>query len=226
MRRSSVTIRLRPSGIGARHSSHFQIRRFRRQPLQQAGTKPLRLAGLWLPSRSVNGLGRNMVAVAVDAPRALRVFDMPPVEPPGTGEVTVRVERAGICGSDLHILHGSNPFARYPRVIGHEFAGVVEALGDGVSNLAVGQKISRRSGRRHAVIATPCRVGRSNVCANLQVFGVHRDGGFRERLQRAGRELCARCRTGCRSRSRRWPNPFHRRECPHPHGDRRRTTRC
>lgn len=122
-----------------------------------------------------------MVAVAVDAPRALRVFDMPPVEPPGTGEVTVRVERAGICGSDLHILHGSNPFARYPRVIGHEFAGVVEALGDGVSNLAVGQKTVV-----DPVVACghcyPCRVGRPNVCANLQVFGVHRDGGFRERL--------------------------------------------
>src|SRR4051795_11322990 len=122
-----------------------------------------------------------MVAVAVDAPRALRVFDMPPVEPPGTGEVTVRVERAGICGSDLHILHGSNPLARYPCVIGHEFAGVIEALGDGVSNLAVGQKSVV-----DPVVACgrcyPCRVGRPNVCANLEVFGVHRHGGFRDRL--------------------------------------------
>src|SRR3954470_3755230 len=99
-----------------------------------------------------------MVAVAVDAPRALRVFDMPPVEPPGTGEVTVRVERAGICGSDLHILHGSNPFARYPRVIGHEFAGVVEALG--ARRWEMGSQTSLSARRRssirssHAVIAT------------------------------------------------------------------------
>ena len=180
MRRSSVTIRLRPSGIGARHSSHFQIRRFRRQPLQQAGTKPLRLAGLWLPSRPVNRSGETWSLSW--SPRALRVFDMPPVEPPGTGEVTVRVERAGICGSDIHILHGSNPFARYPRVIGHEFAGVIEAW-------ARDRGLKPRCRSKTVVDPVvacgrcyPCRVGRPNVCANLQVFGVHRDGGFRERL--------------------------------------------
>lgn len=119
-----------------------------------------------------------MIAIAVRTPGVLDLLDTPR-EDPAPGEVLVRVERAGICGSDLHIFHGSNPFARYPRVIGHEFAGRVEALGEGVSDLAPGDRIVVdpvvSCGRCYA-----CRVGRPNVCANLEVFGVHRDGGFRD----------------------------------------------
>lgn len=93
----------------------------------------------------------------------------------------MRVQRAGICGSDIHILHGSNPFAVYPRIIGHEVAGAIEALGAGVSGLAVGDQVALdpvvSCGQCH-----PCRIGRPNVCARLQVFGVHRDGGYRERF--------------------------------------------
>ncbi len=51
---------------------------------------------------------------------------------PAAGEVRVKVKFAGICGSDVHIYHGHNPFARYPRVIGHEFFGLIDALGEGV----------------------------------------------------------------------------------------------
>nr|WP_181701785.1 zinc-binding alcohol dehydrogenase family protein [Chthonobacter albigriseus] len=93
----------------------------------------------------------------------------------------MRVVRGGICGSDIHILHGSNPFAVYPRIIGHEFAGVVEAVGEGVEGLAAGDPVVA-----DPVVACghcrPCRIGRPNVCANLQVFGVHRDGGFRSHV--------------------------------------------
>ncbi len=118
-----------------------------------------------------------MVTISVREPYSLVVDDRD-VPPPGPGEIAVRVHRAGICGSDMHILHGSNPFVVYPRVIGHEFAGVVEALGAGVSSLAVGDHVVA-----DPVISCgtcyPCRIGRSNVCARLQVIGVHRDGGFR-----------------------------------------------
>lgn len=121
-----------------------------------------------------------MVAIAVAKPHLLQLFEESPAAP-GPGEVLLRVQRGGICGSDLHIFHGSNPFAKYPRIIGHEFAGVVEAVGAGVTRLAEGDR----------VVADPvvscgecyaCRVGRSNVCGKLEVFGVHRDGGFRNRL--------------------------------------------
>lgn len=121
-----------------------------------------------------------MVEIAVAAPGKLDVRRSNAVPEPGEGEVLLRVDRAGICGSDIHILHGSNPFARYPRVIGHEFAGTVERVGAGVTRVAAGARVVV-----DPVIACghcyPCRIGRPNVCANLQVIGVHRDGGFSER---------------------------------------------
>jgi L-gulonate 5-dehydrogenase len=119
-----------------------------------------------------------MIAIQVEKPHALALVEHGPAVP-GPGEVLVRVRRAGICGSDVHILHGSNPFARYPRIIGHEFAGEVEEVGLNVSALAPGDRVVVdpvvSCGTCYA-----CRVGRPNVCANLEVFGVHRDGGFRD----------------------------------------------
>jgi L-gulonate 5-dehydrogenase len=91
--------------------------------------------------------------------------------------VRVRVRYAGICGSDVHILHGRNPFVAYPRVIGHEFVGVVESVGAGISPVRVGERVAV-----DPVIACgacpPCSIGRRNVCQRLEVLGVHRDGGF------------------------------------------------
>jgi L-gulonate 5-dehydrogenase len=121
-----------------------------------------------------------VVAIAVSSPGVLEFVDRTAPRP-GAGEVLVRVQRAGICGSDIHILHGSNPFARYPRVIGHEFAGHVVEVGTGVDALASGDR----------VVIDPvlscghcygCRIGRCNVCGNLEVLGVHRDGGFRDHV--------------------------------------------
>ena len=83
------------------------------------------------------------------------------------------------CGSDMHIYHGKNPFARYPRVIGHEALGTIAALGDGVQGLAVGDRVAL-----DPVVSCgaclACRSGRPNVCRSLQVIGVHRDGGMSE----------------------------------------------
>ena len=119
-----------------------------------------------------------MIAIQVEQPHALALVEQGEPEA-GTGEVLVRVRRAGICGSDMHILHGSNPFARYPRIIGHEFAGEIEQVGDGVAGLDPGDRVVVdpvvSCGACYA-----CRVGRPNVCARLEVMGVHRDGGFRD----------------------------------------------
>jgi len=120
-----------------------------------------------------------MVAIAVTSPGVLDVKPQSEPAQPGPGDVLVRVQRAGICGSDIHILHGSNPFARYPRVIGHEFAGTVVETGPSVDGPKQGDTVVI-----DPVIACghcyPCRVGRPNVCSNLEVLGVHRDGGFRD----------------------------------------------
>jgi L-gulonate 5-dehydrogenase len=121
-----------------------------------------------------------MLAVRVDEPYRLGVVEVQDPQP-GADEVLLRVRRAGICGSDVHIYHGANPFARYPRIIGHEVLGQIIAVGDEVDGLAVGERVVIdpviSCGRCRA-----CRIGRSNVCANLQVIGVHRDGGMGEIL--------------------------------------------
>ena len=116
------------------------------------------------------------IAVSVAGPNSLSLISGERPEPL-PGEIKLRVRRAGICGSDMHILHGSNPFARYPRIIGHEFAaGEIVAIGE-ASSLAVGDHVVA-----DPVVACghcyPCRRGRPNVCAHLEVIGVHRDGGF------------------------------------------------
>lgn len=118
-----------------------------------------------------------MKSVVVERPGRLAIHERALADP-GPGEVRVRIFHAGICGSDLHIFHGSNPFAEYPRVIGHEFVGRVDAVGAGV-DLEPGARVVI-----DPVVACghcyPCSVGRPNVCASLQVIGVHRDGGFAE----------------------------------------------
>jgi L-gulonate 5-dehydrogenase len=120
----------------------------------------------------------TMKAIYVREPHCLEIVE--PAEPKtGSGELLVRVRAAGICGSDMHIYHGTNPLAKYPRVIGHEFAGEVAAVGEGVAGFSVGDHVAvdpvTSCGRCY-----PCSIGRHNVCAKLSVFGVHRDGGMAE----------------------------------------------
>lgn len=117
-----------------------------------------------------------MKSIVIEKPNTL-VIEERPVPAPAAGEVRVKVKLAGICGSDSHIYRGHNPFAKYPRVIGHEFFGIIDAVGEGVSPSRVGERVSV-----DPVISCgkcyPCSVGKPNVCTSLVVLGVHRDGGF------------------------------------------------
>lgn len=94
-------------------------------------------------------------------------------------EVLVRVRYAGICGSDMHIYHGTSPVATYPRVAGHEFVGEIMEKGSGVKELEVGDRVVVEP-IIYCGKCYPCRKGRPNVCQNLKVIGVHVDGGFQE----------------------------------------------
>jgi L-gulonate 5-dehydrogenase len=108
----------------------------------------------------------------------IRLMDVSP-RAPGQGEVAVTVRAAGLCAGDLYIYLGKNPYVIYPRVGGHEIAGVVSAVGADVSGIAPGERVVVEPfvgcGRCY-----PCRIGKSNCCANLSIIGVHRDGGFAE----------------------------------------------
>ncbi|MDO5090966.1 MAG: zinc-binding alcohol dehydrogenase family protein [Cardiobacteriaceae bacterium] len=120
-----------------------------------------------------------MKAVLVKEPLNVAIVELPMPEITGPDEVLIKVVSGGICGSDIGIFSGGNALATYPRVIGHEFAGHVAAVGSGVKDLAEGDlvvaDIVNSCGQCYA-----CRSGHHNVCATLQVTGVHRDGGFAE----------------------------------------------
>jgi 2-desacetyl-2-hydroxyethyl bacteriochlorophyllide A dehydrogenase len=98
------------------------------------------------------------------------------------GAVLIRVRTVGFCGSDLNTYRGLNPLVSYPRVPGHEIAGVVEAVGvDVPMPLAVGDDVTvvpyTACGRCSA-----CRRGRINTCRNNQTLGVQRDGALTEHI--------------------------------------------
>jgi 2-desacetyl-2-hydroxyethyl bacteriochlorophyllide A dehydrogenase len=120
-----------------------------------------------------------VLTIICDKPGTLRAEDRP-IPIPAEGEVLLRVKRVGICGTDLHIFAGRQPYLNYPRVMGHELSGIVAAAPSG-GRLAEGDMVYvlpyLSCGR-----CVACRVGRNNCCVNLQVLGVHRDGAFTEYL--------------------------------------------
>ena len=96
-------------------------------------------------------------------------------------EALVRIQRIGVCGTDLHAFRGRQPFFSYPRVLGHELAGEILEVGPNDRGLSPGDPVAIEP---YVACGTcrPCMSGRYNCCANLQVLGVHRDGGMQERL--------------------------------------------
>src|SRR5512135_1499976 len=89
---------------------------------------------------------------------------------PGPGQVLVHSLMTGICGSDTHAAHDRHPFIRLPYHPGHEVVGVVEAVGDGVTSVSAGQRVTVEPDLP-CWNCKPCRTGRQNLCENLQFFG-------------------------------------------------------
>ena len=119
-----------------------------------------------------------MRAAIMDAPHKMRVGEWATPQI-GNSEVLVAVGATGICAGDLYLYKGINPYAVYPVIGGHEIAGIVAAVGDGVASVAPGDRVVVEPfiGCGHCY---PCRIGKQNCCANLQIIGVHRPGGFAE----------------------------------------------
>ncbi len=123
-----------------------------------------------------------MRAVMISAPGSVRVESV--ADPiPGPGEVLVRVGACGICGTDLHLLDGDSPLARYPLIPGHEFAGEVVAVGSEIS-VAKGE-VAITVGNRVAFDPNlscghcePCRTGHENLCLNYNGVGVTTSGAM------------------------------------------------
>jgi L-gulonate 5-dehydrogenase len=121
-----------------------------------------------------------MRAVVTQAAEEMEIVDAPEPHDPGPGEVIVRPQAVGICGSDFHFFLGELPVGSFPRIQGHEVGATVEAVGpDCREELQPGANVALwpLSSCGHCY---PCRVGRPNVCDNFELIGIHTDGGLQE----------------------------------------------
>ena len=126
-----------------------------------------------------------MRAVVTRAKGLMELAQIEPPPEPGPGEVIVRPQAVGICGSDFHLFLGelgSGDGSEFPLIQGHEVGAVVEAVGpDCRRGLRPGDNVALHplSACGHCY---PCRIGRDNVCDNFNLIGIHSDGGLQEML--------------------------------------------
>ncbi|PLJ78566.1 alcohol dehydrogenase catalytic domain-containing protein [Infirmifilum sp. SLHALR2] len=119
-----------------------------------------------------------MKAAVLHRPGDLRVEDIPYPEP-GPGEVTVKVEASGLCPTDIKTYMYGSSAAKLPVVLGHEFAGVVEEVGEGVEGVAPGDRVNVPADA-YCGKCRFCRAGRENLCENPITFGFQIDGSHAE----------------------------------------------
>jgi D-arabinose 1-dehydrogenase-like Zn-dependent alcohol dehydrogenase len=120
---------------------------------------------------------------AVQVPNAKQAFQLVEREipEPGAGAVRVRVQACGICHSDVYAKDGSRPGITYPRVPGHEIAGVIDAIGAGVPGWEVGQRVGVGWHGGHCGYCNSCRRGDFVTCSKgRQITGLTFDGGYAE----------------------------------------------
>ena len=122
-----------------------------------------------------------MRAIRLEEPKNFQHVDIDEPQSPGPGQALVRTHRMGICGTDYSGYLGKMPFFRYPRVPGHELGVEVLEVGEGVSNVKVGDKCSVEP-YMNCGECYPCRKGNGNCCEKLNVIGVMIDGGLCERF--------------------------------------------
>jgi NADPH2:quinone reductase len=126
-----------------------------------------------------------MRAVIIDGPGQVRVDSV--AEPvPGADELLIRVGASGICGTDLHIIDGDSPLARYPIIPGHEFAGEVVAVGNNLqqqtkngTSITVGSRVAIEP-NLYCGRCEFCRTGHENLCLHYSAIGVTTNGSIAE----------------------------------------------
>ncbi len=110
---------------------------------------------------------------------------------PGPGQVRIRVSHCGICGTDLHLFHGTlDHRVRQPHVMGHEMSGVVEVVGEGVAGWQRGDRVAVRP-LEYCGACPACRAGHQHVCHTLKVIGVDLPGAMQDSCTVPARTLHA-----------------------------------
>ena len=120
----------------------------------------------------------KMLRVTLVNPKEL-VIDQTDIPTPGKGEVMIKVLRVGVCGSDPTIYYGRHPYVKYPVVMGHEFSGTVEALGEGVNGPVIGTRVTVIP---HLVCGKckACKSETYNFCEELKCTGAEADGAHQQ----------------------------------------------
>lgn len=115
-----------------------------------------------------------MLQQVMTAPGVIEFREVPTPKPQ-PGEVLVKIQKIGVCGSDIHVYHGEHPFTKYPVTQGHEVSGEIAALGEGVAGFVLGQKVTIQP---QVVCGKcwPCRHGKYNLCEELKVMGFQTTG--------------------------------------------------
>lgn len=120
-----------------------------------------------------------MKAVLFQKPWEAVCIDVPKPQP-GPGQALIRIVSAGICGSDIGAYRGTNALVSYPRIIGHELAGIVEQIpADNAAGIQPGDRVVVNP-YVYCGHCYPCGLGRTNCCTDLKCLGVHIDGGMAE----------------------------------------------
>lgn len=119
-----------------------------------------------------------MKAAVLHSPGDLRVEEVP-YPAPGPGEITVKVEASGLCPTDVKVYRFGSSSARYPVVLGHEFAGVVAEVGAGVEGINPGDRVNVPADA-YCGKCRYCRRGKENLCENPLTFGFQIDGSHAE----------------------------------------------
>ena len=103
---------------------------------------------------------------------SFRTVPVPQVLP---GQVKVKIKMIGICGSDIHVFHGTHPFTSYPVTQGHEVSGEIAEIGENVTGLRIGQQVTIEP-QVFCGKCYPCRHGKYNLCESLKVMGFQTTG--------------------------------------------------
>lgn len=122
-----------------------------------------------------------MKAIVLEQPKQFRLTEVDAPDAPSPGQARVRTHRMGICGTDISGYLGKMPFFSYPRIPGHELGVEVLDVGQGVTNVAPGDRCSVEP-YMNCGACYACTHGGPNCCENLKVIGVMEDGGLRERF--------------------------------------------
>jgi len=120
----------------------------------------------------------KMRAVQVSRPNGPLELIERDIPEPAAGSVRIKVEACGVCHSDSYAKEGTFPGVQFPRVPGHEVAGIIDSVGPGVAVWKVGQRVGVGWHGGHCMYCNPCRHGDFVNCSNIKICGISYDGGY------------------------------------------------